>query len=153
MPVSHQQINSNMEMKTAAAVNAAAGAGAAPGVVAGVAAMEELSLSELKAQLTSLGISTSTPGLIGDARYSELWKRLNNAKGGLLAGPAGAGSDNEYIGTSQVMRTYVDLKSGGGEGTASKGHALLNLSISDIKARLEALGEVGSLFITEYPMY
>jgi hypothetical protein len=44
-----------------------------------------MSLTEIKSQLTSLGISTTTPGAVGEARYQELWNRLNNAKGGLLS--------------------------------------------------------------------
>lgn len=43
--------------------------------------MSEISsLSELKKQLQDLGISASTPGLVGEERFKELLLRLHNAR-------------------------------------------------------------------------
>lgn len=57
--------------------------------------MSEISsLSELKKQLQDLGISTSTPGLVGEERFKELLLRLHNAQkpqesaGGAVNDPA-----------------------------------------------------------------
>ncbi|RYG94866.1 hypothetical protein EON65_56825 [archaeon] len=41
--------------------------------------MGNLSIGELRTRLTSLGVSTTTPGLTGEARWNELMKRLVRA--------------------------------------------------------------------------
>ncbi len=38
-----------------------------------------VNIGQLKQQLQSLGISTNTPGLLGDERYEELRSRLDQA--------------------------------------------------------------------------
>ena len=50
--------------------------------------MEDSSLSTVKNELTSLGLSVATPGLVGDARYEELLRRLLAAQQELAAANA-----------------------------------------------------------------
>jgi hypothetical protein len=72
------------------------------------------SISFVKSELNKLGISTATPGLVGDARLHELQKRLNSN---------GIHDDNHNI-KSKSTTEYNEL------------------SIDEIKSRLIAANEV-----------
>lgn len=81
-----------------------------------------LNINELKRQLQTLGISTSTPGLQGDDRFEELSFRLEVAKKGQ------SGNTPPKTGTSLNAETFSVP-------------SLNQLSIGEIRARLTALGE------------
>jgi hypothetical protein len=80
--------------------------------------MSEISsLSELKKQLQDLGISASTPGLVGEERFKELLLRLHNAR---------KPQESEGVGGGVNDPALVDN--------------LKQLSMSEIRAQLSELG-------------
>lgn len=81
-----------------------------------------LNINEVKRQLQSLGVSTSTPGLQGDDRFEELCFRLEVAKKGQN------GNTPPKTGTSLNAEAFSVP-------------SLNQLSIGEIRARLTALGE------------
>lgn len=84
-----------------------------------------LNINDVKRQLQSLEISTSTPGLQGDDRFEELCFRLEVAKkthGGKVPPNPKVENDTAEAGGSAVP-------------------SLAQLSIGEIRARLTALGE------------
>jgi tetratricopeptide (TPR) repeat protein len=90
-----------------------------------------MSVSEVKAELLKLGLSTQTPGLVGDERLGELDRRLNSAR---EKTNVALGKENS---APSASRTEGDLQ--GGSSSASA--ALAELPISEIRSRLTALGE------------
>ena len=66
--------------------------------------MEDSSLSTVKSELTALGLSVSTPGLVGDARYEELLRRLLAAQQELSAA-------NDIIGIQNAANSIIFLSS------------------------------------------
>jgi hypothetical protein len=62
-------------------------------------ALGHLSIAELRSRLTSLGISTSTPGLSGEERWNALMKRLMEAI---------CGSEESHIETIENPKSIVN---------------------------------------------
>lgn len=82
-----------------------------------------MNINELKKQLQNLGVSTSTPGLVGEERFEELSFRLDSS---------------QKVNTGKAEKTV--------QGTAESSDAfvvpsLSQLSIGEIRSRLTALGE------------
>lgn len=80
-----------------------------------------MNVNDIKRELTSLGVSTSTPGLQGDDRYEELSFRLEQARKQL-----------NDLGSKAEEQAKAD-----GFSVPSLGQ----LSIGEIRSRLTALGE------------
>jgi hypothetical protein len=82
---------------------------------------KRMNVNDVKKQLQTLGISTSTPGLQGDERFEELSYRLEQALKGENKG-------QESVGQTQQSEEFVVP-------------SLSQLSIGEIRSRLTALGE------------
>ncbi len=82
---------------------------------------EYSSVTSIKSQLQSLGISTSTPGIMGEDRHEELRRRLLEAQG-----------DTRFINTSFSSSSS----------SSSGMNMMMTVSIAEIKERLMVLGEV-----------
>jgi hypothetical protein len=102
-----------------------------------------VNIGQLKQQLQSLGISTNTPGLLGDERYEELRKRLDLASvkvGHHL-------NENKVSGESKVIFSFcnfkneIDIPLDYQDSSSSLLPSLSHLSIGEIRTRLTALGE------------
>ncbi len=59
-----------------------------------------VNIGQLKKQLQNLGISTNTPGLLGDDRYEELRSRLDEASN--TVSQHGLSSNNPVTSSSSV---------------------------------------------------
>ena len=85
-----------------------------------------VNIGQLKKQLQTLGISTNTPGLLGDDRYEELRSRLDEANAAVNQhGMSAPVSTNTLIDTSSSFMMP----------------SMNHLSIGEIRSRLTALGE------------
>jgi hypothetical protein len=90
-----------------------------------------LSISQIKEQLSKLGLSTSTPGLTGEDRQEELKSRLDNFNE-IRRGVPGGGNEDGSSG-----------KADGSAGDNSNAVPALNtnhLSIGELRSRLTMLG-------------
>ena len=87
-----------------------------------------MNISDLKKELQNLGLSTTTPGLVGDERYEELKYRLEQAKGVLRE--QGIAHDGVQGGKDQGSKAATEKKDMG----------LGQLTIGEIRSRLTALG-------------
>lgn len=83
-----------------------------------------MNINDVKRQLQSLSIPTSTPGLQGDDRFEELCFRLEMAK-------------KNQIGADKPKATLINNTDAESFAVPS----LNQLSIGEIRARLTALGE------------
>ena len=99
-----------------------------------------ISVSEIKSSLNKLGLSTSTPGVIGQDRFDELQSRLDSAKGkttaalGVLAKMPNSDSNDAK---SIQLRGKMQMQ----ENSQFEIPSLAELSISEIRSRLTTLGE------------
>jgi hypothetical protein len=76
------------------------------------------SINELKKQLECLGISSTTPGLLGEERFEELSRRLD-----------------DYAQQQQQQQNFET------EMTFPVNNTLAQLTMSEIRTRLASLGE------------
>jgi hypothetical protein len=79
---------------------------------------DQLNLTQIKKDLQTLGLSTATPGLTGEDRFEELKKRLADAR-------------QKFSGTVPTIS----------QGQTKELPSIDQLSISEIRARLVALGK------------
>ena len=87
-----------------------------------------LNLTNIKAELTRLGISTATPGLVGDDRYEELKHRLHRAHNIIEHDQFAVQQDSvELVGSQQRNDVFVVPSMSG-------------LSIGELRSRLSVLG-------------
>jgi hypothetical protein len=99
------------------------------------------SLQEVKEKLMSLGLSTATPGLKGEQRREELLNRLEEAK---IKEKKQKKYDEKQVKYEEKQERYEreDMK----EEKENMSHyqipSFSDLSLSEIRSRLEILGEV-----------
>jgi hypothetical protein len=79
------------------------------------------SINELKKQLECLGISSTTPGLLGEERFEELSRRLD-----------------DYAQQQQQQQDALNFET---EMTFPVNNTLAQLTMSEIRTRLASLGE------------
>ena len=100
--------------------------------------VETLSLSQLKGELSSLGLPTTTPGLVGEERHEELKKRLVSAQG-VIGISDMVSSVHSRIPTSSQPNSLNNTPSKKGEYVMPS--LVSNLTIGEIRTRLNDLGE------------
>lgn len=87
-----------------------------------------MNVSEIKKDLQNLGLSTATPGLVGDERFEELKYRLEQAKGVLQEqGLEGIQNSNNKPSDRSKVSTKTDPSLG-------------QLTIGELRSRLTSLG-------------
>lgn len=88
-----------------------------------------MSVSDIKNELTKMGLSTQTPGLAGEERMEELKSRLEQARGKTRAA------------LSLDPSARADKFEGGNSSAYAAPPSIGDLTIAEIRSRLTALGE------------
>ena len=91
------------------------------------------SVSEAKAELIKLGLSTHTPGMVGLERLDELRARLDSAKSKTRALLLGDNASTSNLSANQLSQSSFTSN-------PSVLSSLSELPISEIRSRLNALG-------------
>lgn len=89
-----------------------------------------MNVSDIKKELQNLGLSTATPGLVGDERFEELKYRLEQAQG-VLQEQGLTGNEGKSIKAANAATSL--------SGKAAD-HGLGQLTIGELRSRLTALG-------------
>ncbi len=92
-------------------------------------------IADLKRKLTELGISTATPGLVGEDRREELQYRYDVAQSQIQSSINNNGKDRQDNNSASAVPNSNSSENESGIPSLSQ------LSISEIKSRLAALGE------------